>query len=254
MKISEILKENGVGIVNAQNSTKDVGPSTTRKNLKAFNLVEGPSLESTVRAIVADTGNSINMLYDAMDSAAKTFVDNRGDIKGLPIVLGGLKSRWMDKFYVNRLQSELHDLTKFYPKSAANLRRLLMAGLPNYTMVYEVVPFNLMRIGQIENNNDLLKAGMNWNARAERHKEYVQKLKAELVDDPKTPPKPKDKATSVYSTQYSMVELVITDALSKLPKKVAGEIRNAIARSDNKLLALQKELAKRGIDPNSLGK
>ena len=46
MKISEILKENGVGIVNAQNSTKDVGPSTTRKNLKAFNLVEGPSLES----------------------------------------------------------------------------------------------------------------------------------------------------------------------------------------------------------------
>ena len=29
----------GVGIVNKQNSTKDVGPGTLRKNLKAFNLV-----------------------------------------------------------------------------------------------------------------------------------------------------------------------------------------------------------------------
>jgi len=253
MKISEILKENGVGIVNAQNSTKDVGPSTTRKNLKAFNLVEGPSLESTVRAIVADTGNSINMLYDAMDSAAKTFVDNQGRTKGLAIVLGGYTSRWMDKFYFNRLQSELHDLTKFYPKSSVKLKQALISGLDKYKDVVEAIPYYLVQIGKFEKNNDLVKAGMHWEARRSRHGNFLDKLKASLEDDTPTPTKPKDKTPSAVGSQMSAVEQLVADVLRKLPQKVAGEIRNAISRSDNKLLALQKELAKRGIDPNSLG-
>ena len=74
MKISEIIIETaGVGIVNSQNSTKDVGPGTIRKNLKAFNLVEGPSVQSTIKAILNDTGTGVNMVYDAIEQAAKKF-------------------------------------------------------------------------------------------------------------------------------------------------------------------------------------
>lgn len=253
MKISEILKEHGVGIVNAQNSTKDVGPGTIRKNLKAFNLVEGPSLHSTVSAIVSDTGNSINMLYDAMESAAQKFVDNKGDTKGLAIVLGGFTSRWMDRFYFNRLQSELHDLIKFYPKSSSALKRQLMMGLDKYRAVRDVVPMALIQIGKAEKNADLVKAGMHWEARANQHAQFIDRLKASLEDSPVQTSSSKTKSPSAIGSQMSAVEALVADILRKLPSKVSGEVRNAIARSENKLVALQKELAKRGIDPNSLG-
>lgn len=49
------------------------------------------------------------------------------------------------------------------------------------------------------------------------------------------------------SSQRSQAEDIVQQVLNSLPKNVAGEVRNAIARSDNKLLALQQELHKRGI-------
>ena len=60
----------------------------------------------------------------------------------------------------------------------------------------------------------------------------------------------KAKATQQKATvgsQMSQVEQIVSNVLASLPPKVAGEIRNAISRSGNKLQALQQELTKRGI-------
>lgn len=249
MKINEILNEAaGVGTVNSQNSTKDVNPGTIRKNLKAFNLIEGPSVQSTVSAILADSGSSINMLYDSMQSAAQKLVDNRGDVNGMGIVLGGFTSRWMDRFYFNRLQSELHDLVKYYPKSSSTLKKVLMSNLRKYSSLVEYIPDQLIHIGKAEKNADLVKAGRHWAARHAKFQQFLQDLKVSLEDDTtERPSKP-----SSYGSQMDAAEKIVADILRKIPGKAAGEIRNAIARSSNKIVALQQELANRGIDPNKL--
>src|SRR5574343_515166 len=241
MKINEILNETaGVGIVNDQNSTVDVDADTIKKNLKAFELVEGPSLQSTVRSIVSDTGSSINMLYDAMQSAAQKLVDNRGDVRGIGIVLGGFMSRWMDRFYTNRLQSELHDLLKYYPRSTETLKRALIAGMYKYNDVTAIVPEALIRIGKAEKNGDLLKAGHHWVARHNEFKSFIEKLKSSTEDSDSSVGK-KDSSGSAIGGQMSAAEKIVADILRKIPGKAAGEIRNAIARSSNKIVALQQE-------------
>lgn len=48
-------------------------------------------------------------------------------------------------------------------------------------------------------------------------------------------------------TQNSQADQIISQVLNSLDKKTAHEIRQAISRSDNKLMALQQELSKRKI-------
>lgn len=55
------------------------------------------------------------------------------------------------------------------------------------------------------------------------------------------------KQPNVISQQNQQVEAIVNSVLKDLPSNVAGEIRNAIAKSDNKLAALQAEMKKRGL-------
>lgn len=197
MKISEIIIETaGVGIVNSQNNTKDVGPGTIRKNLKAFNLVEGPSVQSTIKAILNDTGTGVNMVYDAIEQAAKKFYDNNGTTKGFGLVAVGYGSQWVDKFYFNRLESELHDLVKYYPKSTRDLRSMLMAGVREFAQLAKNLPDYLIAVGQAERQPDLVRTGQQWKA---RHKQYYATLAKLKIDDQDQPvaKKPAAKAPSV---------------------------------------------------------
>lgn len=59
--------------------------------------------------------------------------------------------------------------------------------------------------------------------------------------------RPTIKQPSVMSQQNQQVEVIVNGILKDLPSNVAGEIRNAIAKSDNKLAALQAEMKKRGL-------
>lgn len=60
------------------------------------------------------------------------------------------------------------------------------------------------------------------------------------------------KVPSALKTQIGAAEVIVNDILSNLPAGIRGDIRNAISRYENKLLALQKELDKRGIDISNL--
>ena len=56
-----------------------------------------------------------------------------------------------------------------------------------------------------------------------------------------------DPSNAINGQQRTVANDLVHMALKRLPASVAGDIRNAIARSGNKLLALQQELDKRGI-------
>lgn len=56
-----------------------------------------------------------------------------------------------------------------------------------------------------------------------------------------------NKKPNVVSQQNQQVEQIINSVLGGLSPDVAGEIRRAIAKSDNKLGALQQEMKKRGL-------
>lgn len=60
-------------------------------------------------------------------------------------------------------------------------------------------------------------------------------------------PEEKPKKQDTHSQNMSQVDMIINHGLSQLDPKIAHEIRTTIARSDNKLLAMQQELAKRNI-------
>lgn len=77
------------------------------------------------------------------------------------------------------------------------------------------------------------------------YESYLLKLESD-EDEPisKSP-----KAPNVIGQQNTSVEQIINDVLSRIDRNQAGEIRNILARSDNKLATLQRELASRGIHP-----
>ena len=75
-----------------------------------------------------------------------------------------------------------------------------------------------------------------WGAAADVNKEQAETKKV------------KQSSQQMNGAQLSQADLIINQVLSSLDKKVAHEIRTTIARSDNKLIALQQELTKRHIN------
>lgn len=74
-----------------------------------------------------------------------------------------------------------------------------------------------------------------WGDAADVRKEKEQKQKS------------KKDIQQTTGAQSSQADTIINQVLGDLDKKVAHDIRTAISRSDNKLLALQQELSKRNI-------
>lgn len=73
--------------------------------------------------------------------------------------------------------------------------------------------------------------------------------KAAEVNAAKAAKDAKQQATKqATGMQNSQADQIISQVLGSLDKKVAHEIRQAISRSDNKLMALQQELQKRNIN------
>jgi hypothetical protein len=106
------------------------------------------------------------------------------------------------------------------------------------------LPRILAKLGQHLNAPQLTKNANRWMQNKAAYEEYIANLELEdEYDEPVVAKSPKNPA---IGQQRSQVEDIVNDVLSKLPKKIAGDIRNAIARSPNKLQALQAELKKYG--------
>lgn len=85
-----------------------------------------------------------------------------------------------------------------------------------------------------------------WETEQERwDKEWGKNAEAEKEREAKQRERTAIQQTA--GTQNSQADNIINQVLGSLDKKVAHEIRTRLARSDNKLQALQQELAARGI-------
>lgn len=103
------------------------------------------------------------------------------------------------------------------------------------------LPDILDKIGEIKKDVDfksMAKELKHWFAEYHKNKQII-----ELPSSKGKEEKPKDNT----GQQNQQVDQLINHVLSQLDKKVAAELRPIIARSDNKLQTLQKELAKRNI-------
>jgi hypothetical protein len=219
-------------------------------------LEESTSLESTVRAIVNDIGEPITNVYDTMKYQAKKYVDNYGELgRGFGLVAAGVGGRWVQSVYTNKLQNELYDLIKYNTRRTVDLQKFLrgvevkgeLEMKRSFSSIANELPEILVKLGQYLGSPQLTKNAQRWIQNKAAYEQYVANLEADDSDDDYqelTAKAPKNKS---IGQQNSQVDQIINDILSKLPSKIQGDIRNAIARSSNKLQALQLELQKRGV-------
>ena len=216
-------------------------------------LEEGPSLPSTLKSIVTN-GEPITQLYGKLKAMAKRWVDNNGSLKGFHRNAAGQSAQWFNNFYFNKLQAELYALTKQAPKYAPPLIDFLKDASEdrerhiNFTEISRSLPPILFQIGKRMGDQNLTQFASNWNSRREEYESYLADLEDQADgEDDFNEPVVKPEKSKMPGQQMAQVEQIVNDILAKLPKNIAGEIRNAIARSPNKLQALDQELTKRKI-------
>jgi len=216
-------------------------------------VAEGTSIESTLRAVINDIGEPVTNVYDTMKFQAKKYMENHGELdRGFRMVAAGIGGRWVQSMYVGRLQNELYDLCKYNTRRTVELQQFLrgveadgeLEMKRSFGNIANELPRILSKLGQHLNAPQLTKNANRWMQNKVAYEEYIANL--ELEDDYDEPAVAKSPKNPAIGQQRSQVEDIVNDVLSKLPKKIAGDIRNAIARSPNKLQALQAELQKHG--------
>lgn len=224
-------------------------PNCVQKENTGIN--EGPNINSTMAAILNDIGEPVQLAYRTLSSMAEKYVDNNGSLAGFHMVASGAAKRWYDQFYFNKLGKELRHLVQQAPRHSAQLSEFLSTMPANFSQVAKSLPEILMALGKHMGHKQLVDKANAWANTRDRYFDYLDKLKLESEEEtPVSTSQLKDKEQkSSTGAQFNQVEQLVADILRSLPSNVAGDIRNAIARSPNKLVALQQELAKRDISP-----
>jgi len=203
---------------------------------------EGPELKSTVRAITNDIGEPVLQLYATMKQMAKQFYANKGDLKGFQMVAAGAAKRWYDTFYFNKLGKELRHLTQQSPQYAAPLNTFLSTLPSNFNSLAKELPDILLQIGTRLGDKELARKSQVWMQAREEYSNYLSDLEAQGDEDEYDEPAAKTPKNTLPGQQNAQVDKIVNDILASLPKSISGDIRNAIARSPNKLQALKQEM------------
>lgn len=234
------------------NHVNKVSPVPSRDSLK-----ESVSLKTTLTSITNDIGTPISDLYSTMSHRLKVFAGGRGnDASGWSLIAAGLTSKWVETYYFNKLQKDLYDLVKFAPGVSAELKEFLSLNLRKFGDIANNLPEILVSIGGKIKHQGLFLNSKKWIQSRNSYKSLLQSFIPDEDTEPEVDPRilahnkqEKDKA-SAAAQQNQQVEAIINQVLMRLPKSVAGDVRNAIAKSANKLAALQAELKKRNINLN----
>lgn len=226
-------------------------------------MEESISLNTTVKAIANDIGEPITSMYATLKKMAKQYYDNNGDLKRFGLVAAGVGSRWFQQYYVNKMQTDLYDLTRQSPTHAAELKQFLRGKMikdnlvmpKSFSDLNKELPEILARMGSKMGADALKNNAKLWVHNKQDYEDFINKLvNGKGGDDdgdgygaPATVDTPSKDA--LLGKQRNHAEEIVNDVLRKLSSSVAGDIRNAIARAPNKLQALQQELQRRKIAP-----
>ena len=208
-------------------------------------LLEAPELPTTVNAVATDIGNNIMNLFRDMDSMLDRLIEKNKSSDGFGFIAGSTASRWMHNNW-NRLNMELFDLARQSGARGAALKAWLSRRENKFFDISSSLPPILSDLGKKLNSVHLEKNANAWN---QANRELWAKFSSsEPKEEPvKTSTENKPAVKSATPQQNVQAEQMINAILASLPGGIAGEIRNAIARSPNKLQALQAEIARRGI-------
>lgn len=217
-------------------------------------LFESVSLQSTIKNIVALTADVTHQTYDKIKQELEKYATNRGGLtKGWKIVEGRHQSQWYQTYYWNKMENDLRDLIKQGGKKLPIIQTLLKNYEANFKAVEASLPEGLIEAGRILNVPELTRVGRVWMDDRKQYQDFILRLKrGEDASTQSKPllrqPQPQTTSRETVVAQQQQSEQLVNFILGQVPKDVAGDIRNAIARSPNKLQALQAELTKRGID------
>ena len=187
---------------------------------------------------------------------------------GLKFAMSGPGNRWIQTSYIPKVAPALHALCKYSPSSTGELKEYLKGSLegtkdnptlklvPNFNSATVMLPRLLRGIGRQIGNAKLIHLSDRWDENSTNNNIEVNRMindarehSASKYPDLDTPDKNAEDEFTTARQQSIQVERIINDVLRKVPSNVAGDIRNAIARSSNKLQALEKELRIRRISP-----
>jgi hypothetical protein len=214
-------------------------------------LRENVSTESSIRTIVDILTTQLPSLYRQLSAMAEKYAENHGGIdKGFSFVSGGPKSRWYHEVFFKHMKPALYNLLKSLPpKHKTDLENFLSntIGKGSFRSIQDDLLDILNDIGTITKNQKLSNGVSAAKHAIQRYHSHLAGLGHGDEDDVEEPVAKKPEEPNLARQQNAAVEEIINDALARLGGKQAGEIRNAIAKSGNKLQALQQEFAKRGI-------
>ena len=209
----------------------------------------------------ADPEKDLDSLGQIIEPGGKMHVRD-GDLKNFKFLIGSRGKRWYDNFYWNKMQSDLYTLLKTLPSNADknDLRDFLnlntdkdsigRGGHLKWNTIQDNLPEVLRDIGKQIKNEDLYKFGLNWIEARDKFYDFLAVIEAEAQQDGPNLRKadsPQSNNAMLAARQRSQAEEMVNAIIKRLPANVQGDVRQAIARSDNKLQALEKEIMRRGL-------
>lgn len=217
-------------------------------------ITESVSYKTTIHAITAALGSPLTQIYSTMTDMATRYFNEKGTMKGFGLASSSVGSKWFQSFYVNKLQGDLFDLVKYYPRQTQDLRALLSSHPSSFGELSRELPELLIDLSSKIPMPSVKQNAMRWQTDRIAYIKHLNQLKAqeaELANELEVE-RGSDKSVNdkVTGQQNSQIEGIINSVLTGLPRKVAAEIRQSIARKPDKLQALQQELAIRKINLN----
>lgn len=209
-------------------------------------LTEDVSIDSSIKNIVDVLSTELPILYQKLERMAINFYDNHGELgRGFRFISGGQKSQWYNTVYNKHLRPALYNLARFTNSSELKQYLSNSVGSGTFSGIEEIL---LPILKTISRDKRFIRLVDGVSAAEKAQREYFKKLEQLQASDDYDEPDEKEPAEpNSISQQNVAVDGIVSDVLNRLDRRVAGEIRNSIARADNKLQALRQELTRRGI-------
>jgi len=221
--------------------------------MRSFEFVtEATELKSSIAAVNSDIGNPITQIYDAQERMARKWASTQISMNGFQMMSASIGSRWYHQ-QGRQLVGHLKDLALQAGKNAAgqSLYRFMGTIPSRWKDIEGSVPELLLDLGKRLKNELMVRNATKWIEQREAYYDLLEELKDSFKNHDDEPSDKKSKAPDdkkiQLGKQNAEVERIVNSVIERLPKDLQHGIRHALARSDNKLLALKQQLEKRGI-------
>jgi hypothetical protein len=214
-------------------------------------LFEDISTNASVKVIADILTTELPSLYRRLSSLAENFARNHGELgKGFNFVSGGPKSEWYKTVFFTNFRPALYTYAKSLPPQHRKLLDSFLSqtvGTGSFNSVQDYLIDFLHNVGNATGNKKIEAAALAAKHARDAYEKLCNKLDSGDPEDSGFGEPPAPKTPSAIGGQNATADALVSSVLAGLDRQVAGEIRTAIARSDNKIQALQAELRRRGI-------